>query len=442
MVSTSIWTTYSKFINWDEARALAQKWGGDLTSNLNYDHSFYTDYDRFDGIGWVGVKKTNGDFYFLDGTKVRDKYPEDFYISPPRYDNGYSFNLQIGEFEGAKPERYGQLAENQLYFAEGADTNGVIWDVVGTSIKATSFNDVIEPADVSGRKIDMGAGNDFIHVEYDAKASSHLKLGTGDDRLYVDAIIDGAENIVVEDGDGEDFIDALGVKIVAALDGDNDTYFYASKLVYEGAKSAIYVENGFARGIEIGLDRIEDITEITTGSGNDVVSSSARVVYTKGGNDVISISGFAYGDGSFVLPVADAGDGNDMITVSGAGGRVIAGKGDDKITLVNWDGTGKVELTGGAGSDRFELAANETASSLRPIINDFAASGNVQDILDFTSYNLDATTVGDAIGKGLLTISRTGGYTYVGIEGSGEFADLTLMLKGSFGSEIQDNIWI
>ncbi|GLJ00164.1 hypothetical protein [Sphingobium sp. BS19] len=422
---TSIWTTLNRDLTWGAARALAKSWGGDLTSNLNYNHVGGRTHN-FHGAAWVGVTNVNGEFVFLDGSNVRDKYAEGVY-----YENDFRLGIPEGVAEWPAPHPI--LIESYLSESFDGVSSQLVWDVAGTSIKGTAYWDVIQPAYLSGITVDLGDGDDEIFIQGPSVETSYIKMGAGND-IVTDW---GGGYMEIRDGDGSDMIETFNGKIIASLDGDNDS-FYTDKLVYEGAKADITVNGGSISSSEIGDDQATISNELTLGSGNDVVNfSSASKVYSKAGNDVVNIAG------EYELArTADGGDGNDMLLARYGNVRLIGGNGDDRLSLYDWDGISKVEMTGGSGSDRFEFDTLETIGSLRPIINDFSAKGTVQDSLDLTAFDLVATSVADALSKGLLSMTTSKGYTYLTVEGGDASADLTLMLKGSFGSDIHDNIWI
>ena len=452
-MTTSIYTTVGALLTWDQARAFALGWGGDLTTNLNYDHSFTTDFDHFDGSAWVGVVRADdGDFYFLDGSRVRDKYPEGVGQAPPipNYPENH-FNLTIypeyfDSFEGLDPHPV--LEEDGLWPALWGDapTNiaqGFVWDIEGKVIKASPYNDRIEPAYLTDVTIDMGAGMDYVRVQFTLSTGFDINMGAGAD--YFEGIRGGG---IVRDGPGEDQIDgdAFGIKIIASLDGDDDQ-FYGWNLSYRDAREAIYMSRKASEGYllssdEIGNDRLfllagstNGTGEIKLGHGNDIVDNfSGDRLYTFEGADTVQIS----------FGLVDGGAGDDALTAKGNGYEtpinVIGGAGDDVLSLIDWSGMNKIEMTGGSGADRFVFDALDALAKSKIGINDFAANGAVQDILDLRAWNIDANTAQEAISSGQLTLSRKNGYTYVTIDSDISEA-MTLTLKGVYGADIYDNIW-
>lgn len=438
MVKTSIWTTYSRTLTWEEARALARQWGDDLTTRLNFDHSWHTEHDYFNGRAWVGATNVSGEAIFVNGSAVRDRYPEGVPEFPPGFEDYVGFTLGIHGLEG--PERYGYIEEQSLYFAEGAFTDELIWEVSGLTITGSQYNDTILPADISGKSIDLRGGNDTIQVDYRIAASAQIRMGDGNDTFV--SRVNGRFD--VWDGDGADYIEAFEGTIRTALDGDDD-FYEGAKIIYDGATAPIHVYRPvgdvftFASSSEIGTDQVST-GELHLGNGADLVEAvGPTTLYTKGGDDVVYFGNdYWQQPGRFV----DGGNGNDTLVAGARGGRMVGGNGADVLALENWLGVNKTDMTGGSGADTFRFGTVAQSNTAQAVINDFAASGAVQDTLDLTAFDLDATSASAAIASGLISLTTVKGYTHLTVEGGAGEGDLTIMLKGIFGTNIVDNIVI
>jgi hypothetical protein len=444
MVKTSIWTTYSRTLTWEEACVLARQWGDDLTTRLNFDHAWHTEYDYFDGRAWVGATNVDGEAIFVDGTAVRDRYPQGVYEYPPGFnsENSPGFSLGIQGLDG--PERYGYLDEQTLQFGVlGPIPDQFVWETSGLTITGSPYRDWIQPADVSGMSIDLGAGADVISVEYDATAPAQIRMGAGDDSFSVGFHVEG--QFEVWDGEGADAVSMDQGTVHAALDGDDDWY-EAAKIIYDGATAPIHVNEKLIgiwyypviSGSEIGTDQFST-SELHLGRGDDIVEDAVPIrLYTKGGNDRVEFGDYQWAAQAFV----DGGDGNDTLVATIRGGRMVGGNGADVLALEDWLGVNKTEMTGGSGADTFRFGTVAQSNTAQAVINDFAANGAVQDTLDLTAFNLDAASASEAIGSGLISLTTVKGYTHLTVEGGAGAGDLTVMLKGIFGVNIVDNIVI
>ncbi|MFM7266273.1 MAG: bluetail domain-containing putative surface protein, partial [Cyanobium sp.] len=194
-----------------------------------------------------------------------------------------------------------------------------------------------------------------------------IELGDGNDTL-----VGSAQANVVSGGYGNDQIRTLGGDDTISGDGGNDvldgsegsdTYLVSGLesggwQTYGGQDS--YGDTGLS-----GLDRIvaigNDDVDIGLASGNflagagieQIVNSTSKVVngatvtgqvrlQGNGNANTLNFGGLRFLGGGFVI---DAGDGNDTITGSLDGERILAGRGDDTVD-------------GGGGADTYEVAGN------------------------------------------------------------------------------------
>ena len=146
--------------------------------------------------------------------------------------------------------------------------------------------------------------------------------------------------------------------------------------------------------------------EISLGDGADTVSvkdAKRGTIATAGGNDTITIN--AYNSSAYSnlatdnLMTVNAGDGNDVVTFTGASNTRAAidgGAGDDRIEV---NTAGAVTLTGGAGADVFAFIAGAHAT-----ITDFNASADRIEL-----KGVSASTVSVTVQNGSTLIDLGGG---------------------------------
>ncbi|BAY23498.1 glycerophosphoryl diester phosphodiesterase [Calothrix sp. NIES-2100] len=206
-------------------------------------------------------------------------------------------------------------------------------------------------------------------------------------------------NQTVFTGDGADYVDANKGNTVVTGNGDDTVLAGSDSSVSTGAGSDQVV---------IGANGSVSNINADAGNGNDEVT----VVEASGSNNLFG------GAGSDTLQVVEGsrqflfgGSGNDTITSNGNNNRLYGGSGDDKLisnvndTLVGGDGDdvlfagsgGGNRLTGGAGIDQFWIA-NASLPTSKNIVTDFTAGI-------------------DVIGLGGIGVTK--------------FSDLTLLQQGS-----------
>lgn len=380
---------------------------------------------------WVGANRQGSSWVWTDGTTVA-----------PSYFDPQGVNADNDPSNDSASVAYNSILRDPNR-PDQSPITAFILEYFGNLSTGTQYADLFVAGGAGpGQTVKMLGGDDFYidSSDYFPNISSGGTVdgGSGNDVI---AIYDGTSTAI--DGEGQDIIEVYNGQIKASADGDNDIFF-APKVTYETAKIGMVVNGSIVSSSEIGTDEIPGGPNgygaglLYTGEGADtVVRWDGTKVYTRGGDDRIFV-----GSESGGARWADGGVGDDTIVAGHGGGTLIGGHGDDKLSLFQWDGNGKVEMTGGSGSDRFEFGTLQASTNLRPIINDFSAKSAVQDTLDLTAFDLAATSVADAFGKGLLSMNNSKGYTYLTVEGGNISADLTLMLKGTFGADIHDNIWI
>lgn len=236
-----------------------------------------------------------------------------------------------------------ELAENGTLFVTNSTGNNTITiaasgnNVVVTR-NGTSTN--FPAASVLGLDILTGGGNDTITVTVDRRAT--VVLGDG-----VNALTLGDGDHTVTGGDGADDITAGDGKVELNTAGGADE-------VTLGA----------------GDHRVD------TGAGNDTVSAGAsagRSDFLAGdGDDVVTVTGGGENDIS-------GGAGNDTLTGGAGEDRLFGGDGDDELAALAGDdqllgGAGSDSLAGGDGDDQLFASESGTTGGLGD-----AAGANVLD---------------------------------------------------------------
>lgn len=429
-------------LTWDQAYSLSQTTSGSLwkftesaeaTRQMMRNMAEASPRNNLDeDLFWVGAHRKGSSWIWTDGTTVATSYFD------PKGVNADDNRRNDSEFVA-----YNSILRDPSGPFESSVT-GFILEYFENISTGTQFSDWFVTGGAGpGQTVKMLGGDDFYIDSSDyfpnAASGGTVDGGSGNDVI---AIYSGSNSTVV-DGDGQDFVEVYSGQIKASSDGDNDVFF-APKVAYETAKIGMVVNGSIVSSSEIGVDQILGGPDgngpalLYTGEGADtVINWNGTKVYTRGGDDIVFI-----GSQIGVSRWADGGGGNDELTAGHAGGTLIGGAGNDILRLNNWSGQDKVEMTGGAGSDTFAFDVLNSTQATKAIINDFAAKGAVQDHLDLTSYDLGADSAQEALADGLLTITSSKGYTYISLQDGGSSNDLTLMLKGTFGSEIHDNIWL
>ena len=233
------------------------------------------------------------------------------------------------------------------------------------SLTGGSLNDILSGGDNN----DILTGNDGIDTLNGGNNNDNLFGGIGADILNGDA--------------GDDVIDGgLGNDTINGGAGANDTVSYAN----ETDGMVVDIALGTARRNGVLEDAISQIENITTGSGDDTLTSN-------GNNNTL-----------------DGGDGNDLLQSGGGIDRLIGGLGNDT-------------LNSGAGNDfhvyNSLLFGNDTIE-----LFDAIATGG-QDLLDFSGLGLTAADIGGRIGitsngvDSVVTVDGTETITLVGVNGVG-----------------------
>ncbi|UNU74235.1 hypothetical protein LU293_04900 [Moraxella nasovis] len=223
--------------------------------------------------------------------------------------------------------------------------------------------------------IDTGAGDDFIHVRgmfLAPDANYTWTTGAGNDKVQIDNEVFSTlvgSNFNLDMADGHDMLYVNGY-IAAAINSNlsfgagNDTMIVQSN--FDGNKTVDFGDGD--NTLKVG-GYINNQGTITFGDGNDTTIVAGDFVHntlvTGGGNDSVFISGEFYNVGnSAKKTIMDTGTGDDVITLNNLGSvgttsdstadiQVLAGEGNDQLTITGWAVRGLVDM--GAGDDTVSL---------------------------------------------------------------------------------------
>jgi hypothetical protein len=89
-------------------------------------------------------------------------------------------------------------------------------------------------------------------------------------------------------------------------------------------------------------------------------------------------------------------------------------------------------MAGGTGNDLFVFDTLHVLDTSKVVLNDFAAAGVVQDVLDLHAWRVDTDFALEAFNNGQISLSRRNGYTYIQVE-SGISAQMSIGLTCVYG---------
>ncbi|MBU6338395.1 MAG: hypothetical protein KGQ36_00255 [Rickettsiales bacterium] len=200
-------------------------------------------------------------------------------------------------------EENGTSGDDAL-FAERSDIKYVI--------NAGSGNDNLAVGNNSDVVADMGAGDDFVSIDYSYAGSANINGGDGNDTIYGYQSI---TSVTIDGGNGDDYISGGEANDTLSGGAGNDTIY----------------SNG----------------------GNDIIDGGAGVddIHGEDGNDIIN-----------------AGSGNDIIYGDAGDDNINGGDGNDAI----YGGGGNNILTGGVGSDSFVITSDSQIDTITDfdLVND------------------------------------------------------------------------
>ncbi|MFG6581179.1 DUF4214 domain-containing protein [Sulfitobacter sp. 1A13191] len=266
-----------------------------------------------------------------------------------------------------------------------ASTTAGFRDIEGTSLEVSAADDAAS-ATVALDNVDdnssLEVSGDALNSVTVAGAVVDADEGEEDTDQEVDAI-----DLTVNAGTNEESVSVnTAVDVNLAVNGDDvDTVDAAAST---GA---------------IGFDADDSVENITTGSGDDEVAlrtmaaanNTAATVSTGEGDDTLIVNVNANSN-SGVSVTADAGAGDDEITVNNAGPVAVnltAGAGDDKVTLSN--GIDSVATTdvidGGEGTDTVVVDGQALAAEDYILLNDVITNFEAIEFTGETAANVDAS---------------------------------------------------
>ncbi|MBR6888625.1 MAG: hypothetical protein IKN16_09305 [Selenomonadaceae bacterium] len=225
-------------------------------------------------------------------------------------------------------------------------------------IYGTEANDSIyRKAGDSSTVISSGAGNDYIHLNYDSSIKSDDKIfvysGAGDDQISLNSVYYTNKNLIqYKNGDGNDKI--FGFDKTSSLKiGNGKATYHAERIVADivltvGDGKITLVGAGTLDSLNIvgKKDSKTNLKIINGTSSNDTIyNSELRHSKISGGkgNDYI----YNYDNASNVSILGGAG--NDSISNSGANSTLDGGAGNDSIAN-GWFAS-KTKIIGGDGND-------------------------------------------------------------------------------------------
>jgi Ca2+-binding RTX toxin-like protein len=247
-------------------------------------------------------------------------------------------------------------------------------------------------------------GNDLL---LGTNGADTLQGSFGDDTLRGykgnDLLVGGGGDDTLEGGKGNDTL--YGDAGDDHLDGGAGT----DTAVFNTAGDVdVSLQLGSASG-SLGNDTLEEVENVTTGDGDDVI----------------------YGNGS--KNVLNAGNGSDFMSGAGGNDTLNGGGGDDELA----GGHGVDVLTGGSGSDYFAFYADSESgtdsgvgASNRDIIMDFNQAQN--DVIDIGDIG-DLSFIGQAAFSSVNQVRyfHSGGDTIVQVNHVGDAGvDLEIQLEG------------
>ena len=299
-------------------------------------------------------------------------------------------------------------------------------------------NNRINNSNILQSTIKAGAGSDIITT---GGYYASISAGNGNNQITV-TTADGSNTITT--GDGNSLISitgASGNNYINVGRGNNTVYggLGGSNTVLGGAgNSRVTIGGGLVtlgsgNGNEVSLDGNYGGSSVKSGTGNDTINVSAseyaryyNFISVSGGDNLINNSNILHS-------TIKAGAGNDTITSGGYYASILAGGGNNRISLTTADGNNTV--TAGAGNDLISITG---ASG-----NNFIDAGDGDNTVKSGSGNGSTIFAGDGnnkitIGGGLVTLGNGKGNrvslsSYGGasvISGSGN--DTVIVAKSSY----------
>lgn len=231
--------------------------------------------------------------------------------------------------------------------------------------------------------LDGGAGADLVHGgagDDTLKAGDNLDILNGDDgddtltSYAASTLLGGAGDDVLfgaagsmQGGDGNDTYHIFGEAVVSDVSG-YERYFIrgdGSVVVDLGGGADFFLANSAYATVVTGSaasNYVRDdgwFNDLIGGIGKDtfVLNGIYAEVEALAGDDVITISANSSGHEVY------GGDGRDTVMIHGHGNEIFGEAGDDFITSTNRSGIGANMVSGGAGNDVINFAADGAGSN-------------------------------------------------------------------------------
>jgi len=303
---------------------------------------------------------------------------------------------------------YGESGRDSIFGGDGndvligGDDNDEITDMSGANwIHGGAGNERIKIGG-EGSTIDAGIGNDRIIVTVQDGANHFLTGNEGRDRFELSVsggvasgrteitdFVDGVDTLMIN-GPAVDLEDLPEGMILTHVEGGRLLTFEEGyevflrdiplppepvALDYEGTQEDDVISRYLDQTTDLGdtISTFDGADAIFAGSGdNTIYAGDGRDTIDSGGGDDFIDAGtdndeVSSGGGDDVI---FGGSGNDRI-IPGTGANVVdAGSGNDRL-IVSKDTEGD-DLTGGTGSDRFEISLGEETAGVVHVVRDFA----------------------------------------------------------------------
>jgi len=270
---------------------------------------------------------------------------------------------------------YGDAGDDLLYAAyaailDGGDDDDVIYAMgTGSTVTGGAGDDIVY---AYASAVNGGTGENVIHL---GAGASTVSVGDGDDTIYLStsgtATITFAATLdaVLLDSNARDLV-LLFVSGTTARLVDYAQHKADWTLPVGVALSDTFVTSSTA-SLSLNLALLTDVTDITSGSGNDTITGNSAANSITGGagqDDINAGAGADIVHGGADIDLIDGGDGNDTLygdagnddIDGGMGNNIIhGGDGDDALygynsmsgdDTIEGDG-GNDDINGGGGTD-------------------------------------------------------------------------------------------
>ncbi|MDD5276899.1 MAG: calcium-binding protein [Methylovulum sp.] len=318
--------------DWIDGGAGVDLWQADYstaTNNINVQLSAATDVNAIKSGITGGVVKNIEQLNFSSGSG------NDVISTAP-----FKYNDSIWSNGGNDTINVGIGGRDYVHGGDGVDLGIFNWSTSTTDITVDPYYD--DYSDDQGR-----------YVNFDAVERFNLTGGSGNDHLagdiYNDILTGGAGNDVLESGRGSDIINGgTGVDLWQA---DYSTSTNAINVQLSTTLNANGIKGGIAGGVVKNVEHLH----LSSGSGNDVISTTPFAyddnIWSNAGDDSINVGkggrDYVNGGAGVDLGIFDWSASTTAITVDPYYDDYSDGEG----RYVNFDAVERFNLTGGSGND-------------------------------------------------------------------------------------------